>query len=157
EPAGGDLMTWSDYPALVGGTVASGLLSPTTFTLYLSATGMDRPGPLRVARASQLARAARRRPPHPPQGAGASGAGPVTTPRVAWAVGFLTPIARQGAGAFEVVFVTMLLGAASGPLGVVVGGYRALIGLRDAVAFAWGSWRGRLDARAVSAPDGAPR
>jgi hypothetical protein len=116
-------LSWSDYRALVVWMVVFWLLSAVTFTLYLLAFDLDLPGPLVIAGVFL----------------------------VAWAIGFLTPIAPQGAGAFELVFMTLLIGTASGALAVVVAAFRALIGVRDAVAFAWGAWQGRAQ---VSAPDG---
>jgi uncharacterized membrane protein YbhN (UPF0104 family) len=74
---------------------------------------------------------------------------------VAWVIGFLTPIAPQGAGAFEVVFVALLAPPAAGAAIVIVAGFRALIGIRDALAFAWATWRGRLDTP-VTAPGDDP-
>lgn len=107
-------LSWSDHATLIVCMGAFWTLSAATFTVYLLAFGLDLPAPPVVAGVFL----------------------------VAWAVGFLTPIAPQGAGAFEVVFVAMLVGGADGPLVVVVAAFRALIGLRDAVAFSWGSWRG---------------
>ena len=114
-PGGAPTLSWRDLRALVAWMIAFWLLSATTFTLYLQAFGLDLPGPAVIAGAFL----------------------------VAWAVGFLTPIAPQGAGAFEVIFVALLVGGAPGPLVVIVASYRALVGLRDALAFAWGAWRGR--------------
>jgi hypothetical protein len=122
-PGGAPGLSWRDYRALVAWMVAFWLLSALTFTLHLLAFGLDLPGPLAIAGVFL----------------------------VAWAIGFLTPIAPQGAGAFELVFVTLLTGTAGGGLVVVVAGFRALIGVRDAVAFAWGAWQGRTR---VSSPDG---
>lgn len=109
------VLSWADLGALVAWMAAFWALSAAAFTCYLLAFDVDVPGPTVVAGAFL----------------------------VAWAVGFLTPIAPQGAGAFEVVAVALLVGGTDGPLAVVVAGFRALIGLRDAVAFAWGAWRGR--------------
>ena len=109
-------LSWADHGALVAWMVAFWGLSAAAFTCYLLAFDVDvPPGPTGVAGAFL----------------------------VAWAIGFLTPIAPQGAGAFEVVVVALLVGSADGPLAVVVAGFRALIGVRDAVAFGWGAWRGR--------------
>lgn len=107
-------LSWADLAALVLWMTAFWALSAATFTVYLAAFGMDLPTAPVVAGVFL----------------------------VAWAIGFLTPIAPQGAGAFEVVFVAMLVGGADGPLLVVVAAFRALIGLRDAAAFSWGAWRG---------------
>ena len=129
-PGGPPRLSWRDYRALVAWMVVFWLLSATTFTLYLLAFGLDLPDPAVVA----------------------------GTFLVAWAIGFLTPIAPQGAGAFEVVFVALLAAPSAGALVVIVAGYRALVGLRDALAFAWGSWRGRADAvgAGVTAPGDDP-
>ena len=111
-------LSWADHIALVTWMVAFWALSAAAFTCYLLAFDVDVPGPAVVAGAFL----------------------------VAWGIGFLTPIAPQGAGAFEVVVVALLVGSADGPLAVVVAGFRALIGVRDAVAFAWGAWRERSGA-----------
>ena len=108
-------LSWADHGALVAWTAAFWALSAAAFTCYLLAFDVDVPDPMVVAGAFL----------------------------VAWAVGYLTPIAPQGAGAFEVVAVALLVGGTDGPLAVVVAGFRALIGVRDAVAFAWGAWRAR--------------
>jgi hypothetical protein len=118
-PGGAPRLSWRDHRALVGWMIAFWSLSATTFTLYLLAFGLDLPGPVVIAGAFL----------------------------VAWAIGFLTPIAPQGAGAFELVFVALLGAGAAGPLVVIVAGYRALVGIRDALAFAWGAWRGRTEDR----------
>jgi len=118
-PGGAPRLSWRDHRALVGWMIAFWSLSATTFTLYLLAFGLDLPGPAVIAGVFL----------------------------VAWAVGFLTPIAPQGAGAFELVFVALLGVGAAGPLAVIVAGYRALVGIRDALAFAWGAWRGRTEDR----------
>jgi hypothetical protein len=128
-PGGAPRLSWADHRALVGWMVVYWLLSATTFTLYLQAFGLDLPAPPVIA----------------------------GTFLVAWVIGFLTPIAPQGAGAFEMVFVALLAAPTAGALLVIVAGYRALIGLRDALAFAWGTWRGRADADpAVTAPGDDP-
>lgn len=103
-------LSWPDHGALVAWMTAFWLLSAATFTVYLHAFGLDLPEPSVVAGAFL----------------------------VAWAIGFLTPIAPQGAGAFEVAVAALLVGGADGPLIVVAAAFRALIGLRDALAFGWG-------------------
>jgi hypothetical protein len=122
-------LQWRDLGALVGWMVLFWSLSATTFTLYLHAFGLALPSASVVAGVFL----------------------------VAWAVGFLTPFAPQGAGAFEVVFVALLGVGDPTAVVVVVAGYRALIGVRDAVAFGWGAWRGRVDPQAVSATRDAAR
>lgn len=107
-------LSWGDERALVLWMIPFWLLSAVTFVLYLWAFGLDLPGPLTIAGAFL----------------------------VAWAIGFLTPIAPQGAGAFELVFVALLGGDHGAALAVVVAGFRALMGVRDALAFGWGARRG---------------
>jgi hypothetical protein len=121
----GPALSWADHGALLAWMVAFWALSATAFTCYLSAFDVDLPGPAVVAGAFL----------------------------VAWAIGFLTPIAPQGAGAFEIVVVALLVGTANGPLAVVVAGFRALIGVRDAVAFAWGAWSGRSGGAPPARPE----
>jgi uncharacterized membrane protein YbhN (UPF0104 family) len=127
-PGGAPRLSWAHYRALVVWMVAFWLLSAATFTLYLQAFGLDLPGPEVIS----------------------------GTFLVAWVIGFLTPIAPQGAGAFEVAFVALLGGPHAGTLVVVVAGFRALIGIRDALAFGWGAWRGGVTPPVVNAPDGDP-
>lgn len=52
---------------------------------------------------------------------------------VAWGVGWLAPFAPQGLGVFEVALLALLGGGGAG-LAVVLGGYRALIAVRDGIA-----------------------
>ncbi|HSK98539.1 MAG TPA: lysylphosphatidylglycerol synthase domain-containing protein, partial [Euzebyales bacterium] len=120
-------LSWADQWALVAWMAVYWLLSAVTFTLYLLAFGLDVAGPAVIA----------------------------GTFLVAWVIGFLTPIAPQGAGAFEAVFVALLAPPAPGAAIVVVAGFRALIGVRDALAFGWAAWRGRQDAPVI-APDDDP-
>lgn len=117
-------LSWPDLGALVAWMIAFWGLSAVTFTLYLAAFGLGLP-PAPVVAGVFL---------------------------VAWAIGFLTPIAPQGAGAFEVVFVALLVGGANAPLVIVVAAFRALLGLRDAAAFGWGAWRARSAPSPVSPP-----
>jgi glycosyltransferase 2 family protein len=63
---------------------------------------------------------------------------------VAWGIGFLALFAPQGAGVFEVAAAALLAGQVVGGLAVVVGGYRALMAVRDAVAFAAATVAGRV-------------
>jgi hypothetical protein len=121
-------LSWADERALVLWMIAFWLLSAVTFVLYLWAFGLDLPGPLTIAGAFL----------------------------VAWAIGFLTPIAPQGAGAFELVFVALLGGDHGAALAVIVAGFRALMGVRDVLAFGWSAWRGGRDQSAINAPDGDP-
>jgi hypothetical protein len=118
-------LRWSDHTALVAWMVAFWTLSALTFTLYLQAFPAALPGPAVIA----------------------------GTFLIAWAIGFLTPFAPQGVGAFEVTFAALLVGTGGGPLVVIVVAFRALIAVRDAVAFGWGVWRGQGAATArVSQP-----
>lgn len=116
-------LRWGDYGALALWMVAFWSLSATTFTLYLSAFGLALPAPPVVAGVFL----------------------------VAWAVGFLAPFVPQGAGAFELTFVALLGIADPGAVALLVAGYRALVGVRDALAFAWGTWRGRSTERGATA------
>jgi hypothetical protein len=125
---GAPRLSWRDYHALVVWMIAFWSLSATTFTLYLLSFGLDLPAPAVIAGVFL----------------------------VAWAIGFLTPIAPQGAGAFEIVFVALLGVSGAGPLAVIVAGYRALVGIRDALAFAWGAWRGRVETARLNAPGDGP-
>jgi uncharacterized membrane protein YbhN (UPF0104 family) len=118
-------LSWGDERALVLWMIPFWLLSAVTFTLYLWAFGLDLPGPLTIAGAFL----------------------------VAWAIGFVTPIAPQGAGAFELVFVALLGGDHGPALAVVVAGFRALMGIRDALAFGWSAWRGGREQAEIAAPD----
>lgn len=118
-------LSWADHAALVTWMVGFWALSAAAFACYLLAFDVSVPGPAVVAGAFL----------------------------VAWAIGYLTPIAPQGAGAFEVVVVVVLVGSADGPLAIVVAGFRALIGVRDALAFAWGAWRGRSGGAAAAPPE----
>ncbi|HSJ46642.1 MAG TPA: lysylphosphatidylglycerol synthase domain-containing protein [Euzebyales bacterium] len=123
-------LSWADHGALVAWLTAFWALSAVAFTCYLLAFDVDVPGPAATAGAFL----------------------------VAWAIGYLTPIAPQGAGAFEVVVVALLVGATDGPLAVIVAGFRALIGVRDALAFTLGAWTGRSGAPppARRAPEVSP-
>ncbi len=55
---------------------------------------------------------------------------------VAWGVGFLTPIAPQGVGVFEVTLAALLVSEGRTEVAVILGGFRALMLVRDAVATA---------------------
>jgi uncharacterized membrane protein YbhN (UPF0104 family) len=118
-------LSWRDLTVLIALMAAFWAVSAAAFTLYLAAFPVALPAPAAVAGAFL----------------------------VAWAIGFLTPIAPQGAGAFEITFVAVLGGAGGAPLVVLVAAFRAVVGVRDAVAFTWGAWRGRGAATArVSRP-----
>lgn len=55
---------------------------------------------------------------------------------VAWGVGFLAPIAPQGIGVFEVTLAALLVSEGRTEVAVILGGFRALMLVRDAVATA---------------------
>lgn len=119
---------WRDLTVLVAWMATFWAVSAAAFTLYLAAFPVALPGPAVVAGAFL----------------------------VAWAIGFLTPIAPQGAGAFEVTVVAVLGGTGGGPLLVLVAAFRALVGVRDAIAFTWGAWRGRGTAPAQLSRPSSP-
>ncbi len=54
---------------------------------------------------------------------------------VAWGVGWLAIFAPQGAGVFEATLAALLTGQTRAGLALVLGGYRAVIAVRDAVTF----------------------
>ncbi len=57
---------------------------------------------------------------------------------VAWGIGFLTPIAPQGIGVFEVTLAALLVTDGITEVAVILGGFRALMLVRDALATAVG-------------------
>lgn len=57
---------------------------------------------------------------------------------VAWGVGFLTPIAPQGIGVFEVTLAALLVTGGITEVAVILGGFRAVMLVRDALATAAG-------------------
>lgn len=112
-------LTWSRHVRLVAWLALFWTWSATTFTVYLSAF----PGVT------------------PAVGTGAgAGVGAVVEVMgsfmVAWGVGFLAVFAPQGAGVFEVAVAALLTADAVAGVAVIVGGYRALMAVRDALAFA---------------------
>ena len=101
-------VTWGAYAVLVAQMAAFWALSAVVFVLYLSAfPGVRSTGPLPVAGAFL----------------------------VAWGVGFLAVFAPQGAGVFEVVVAALLVTPRTAAVALVVAGFRALIGVRDLLAF----------------------
>jgi hypothetical protein len=99
------------YLALVAWTAVFWLWASLTFVSYLAAfPGLDAGSPVAVAGAYM----------------------------VAWCVGFVTPIAPQGLGVFEVTLAAILgipdLGAGS----IIVAGFRLVTLARDIIATAWG-------------------
>ncbi|MEX0658955.1 MAG: lysylphosphatidylglycerol synthase domain-containing protein [Egibacteraceae bacterium] len=101
-------LTWRRHLRLLGWMAVFWAYSATTFSVYLAAF----PG---VAVGSVI------------EVAGSF--------MVAWGVGFLAVFAPQGAGVFELTVAALLTTEAVAGVAVVVGGYRALVAVRDAVAF----------------------
>lgn len=56
---------------------------------------------------------------------------------VAWVIGFLALFAPQGLGVFEAAFATAMTDGRVASVAVLVGGYRALLLVRDVVAWSW--------------------
>ncbi len=107
---GGDAphLSWRSHLELLGVLVGFWIWSATTFVVYLLAFPGVRVGaPAEVAGSFMLA----------------------------WGVGFLAPFAPQGAGVFEVTVAALLTGGGVAAVAVVVGGFRALMAVRDALAF----------------------
>jgi glycosyltransferase 2 family protein len=101
-------VTWAAYVVLVALMAAFWALSAVVFVLYLSAF----PG-VRISGAAQVAGAF----------------------LVAWGVGFLAVFAPQGAGVFEVTVAALLVAPQTAAVALVVAGFRAVIAVRDLVAF----------------------
>lgn len=102
-------LPWSGYLELCGHLVAFWIASAAAFLCYLAAfPAIDAPGLARTA----------------------------GTFLVAWAAGFLAVFAPQGAGVFETTLAGLLTDAPVAALALVVGGYRALMAVRDATALA---------------------
>lgn len=107
---GGDAphLSWGSHLQLLGVLVGFWIWSATTFVTYLLAfPGVQVGAPAEVAGSFMLA----------------------------WGVGFLAPFAPQGAGVFEVTVAALLTGGGVAAVAVVVGGFRALMAVRDALAF----------------------
>lgn len=108
---GGDApeLAWGAHLVLLSILVGFWIWSATTFVVYLLAfPGVQVGAPFEIAGSFM----------------------------VAWGVGFLAPFAPQGAGVFEVTVAALLRGSGGvATVAVVVGGYRALMAVRDAVAF----------------------
>lgn len=62
---------------------------------------------------------------------------------VAWGVGTLAVFAPQGLGVFEVTLAALLVGRPAVGTAVVIAGFRALVAVRDVLAFAAGALGGR--------------
>lgn len=100
-------MRWGAYVELCGHLVAFWAASAAAFLCYLAAfPAIDAPGAARTA----------------------------GTFLVAWAAGFIAVFAPQGAGVFETTLAGLLTGAPVAALALVIGGYRAVTAIRDAVA-----------------------
>jgi hypothetical protein len=103
-------LSWGDERALLLWMVPFWLLSAITFTLYLWAFGLDLPGPVTIAGTFRSP--------------GPSGSSPRSHRRV--------PAPSRSC-------LWPLLGGDHGAaMAVVVAGFRALMGVRDALAFGWG-------------------
>ena len=101
---------WGRWGLLVGATVVHWGWSVATFSVYLAAfPELSAPDLLETA-GSFLA---------------------------AWVVGFLSLFAPQGAGVFEATAAALLKPGAVLTAAIVVGGYRAVIAVRDLLVFAW--------------------
>lgn len=115
---------WTAYAELVAHLVLFWAASAAAFWCYLAAfPAIDAPGLVRTA----------------------------GTFLVSWAAGFVAVFAPQGAGIFETAMAGLLDGPVAA-LALVVGGYRALVAVRDALALvALAVARGSLS-RAVEPP-----
>lgn len=75
---------------------------------------------------------------------------------VAWGVGTLAVFAPQGLGVFEVTLAALLVGRPAVGTAVVIAGFRALVAVRDVIAFgagALGGWRRAADTAAPPVTD----
>lgn len=101
-------LSWASHLRILGVLVGFWAWSATTFVAYLLAfPGVEVGATLQIAGSFMLA----------------------------WGVGFLAPFAPQGAGVFEVTVAALLTGGGVAAVAVVVGGFRALMAVRDALAF----------------------
>lgn len=101
-------LSWTRHLRLLGWMAVFWTYSATTFSVYLAAfPGVAVGSPVEVAGSFMLA----------------------------WGVGFLAVFAPQGAGVFEVTVAALLTADAIAGVAVIVAGYRALMAVRDAVAF----------------------
>lgn len=113
-------LTWGRHARLVAWMLVFWTWSATTFTVYLAAfPGLALGSPVEVAGSFM----------------------------VAWGVGFLAVFAPQGAGVFEVAVAALLTPDAVAGVALIAAGYRALMAVRDALAFAAASLAGRTRAR----------
>ena len=101
-------VTWPLYGVLVVIMAAFWALCAAAFVVYLGAfPQVELAGPLTIAGAFL----------------------------VAWAVGFLAVFAPQGVGVFELTVAALLTVPDTAAVALIVAAYRALIGIRDLVAF----------------------
>lgn len=108
------VLSWGRHVRLLAWMAVFWAWSATTFTVYLAAfPGVAVGSPLEVAGSFMLA----------------------------WGVGFLAVFAPQGAGVFEVTVAALLTADAVAGVAVIVAGYRALMAVRDALAFGAASLR----------------
>lgn len=107
-------LSWRRHLRLLGWMALFWAYSATTFSVYLAAfPGVAIAAPIEVAGSFMLA----------------------------WGIGFLAVFAPQGAGVFEVTVAALLTDEAVAGVAVIVGGYRALMAVRDALAFGMSSVR----------------
>lgn len=100
-------LQWGGYGRMVGWMSVFWVWSAATFVVYLNAfPNLPTPDPVEVAGAFM----------------------------VAWGIGFLTPIAPQGVGIFEITLATILADSALGDVAIVIAGFRVLGLLRDILA-----------------------
>jgi glycosyltransferase 2 family protein len=108
-------LDWGAYARLLGWMAAFWVLSALAFTIYLHAfPEVAVRQPLTVAGAFL----------------------------VAWGVGTLAVFAPQGLGVFEVTLAALLVGRPAVGTAVVIAGFRALVAVRDAIAFSAGALGG---------------
>ena len=102
-------LTWSLHLRLIGWTALMWVWLAFNFVLYLVAfPAIHVGGPVEVAGAYMIA----------------------------WGVGWLAIFAPQGVGVFEATLSSILTGHAAAGLALVIGGYRAVIAVRDGLGFA---------------------
>lgn len=105
-------LSWGGYARLLAWMVAFWSLSALSFSVYLQAfPDIALRAPLTVAGAYL----------------------------VSWGIGFLAVFAPQGLGVFEVTLAALLTGRPAAGLAVVIAGFRALVAVRDALAFTAGA------------------
>jgi len=110
-------LSWPRHLRLLGWMAVFWAYSATTFSVYLAAfPGVAVGSPIEVAGSFMLA----------------------------WGIGFLAVFAPQGAGVFEVAVAALLTAEAVAGVAVIVAGYRALMAVRDALAFGVAGLRGAM-------------